>query len=477
MKPPIPGNETERLAALREYHILDTLPEQAYDDITALAAHLCGTPLAVITLVDEDRQWFKSRVGLDLTETPREFSFCAHAILDVDLFEVADTERDLRFADHPGVSGYPHVRFYAGAPLVTAEGQALGTLCVADTVPRRLTEQQQSSLRALARQVMAQLELRRSVTHLESLLAERDRMERDVLERAERGLRHHGVLIELARLDKSDLDAALRSIARRDAETLGVTRVGVWLFEEEGRALACRSLYDARTGQHENGIRLPAEEYPRYFAAMGEHRVIAAHDAQNDPRTSEFREAYLKPLGITAMLDVPIWRDGRVAGIVCHEHTDGPRQWSTEDQDFAVSVADMVSLALEAGDRARAQEALRASEASYRAIFDLSNDAIYVHDAETAEVVDMNQRACEEHDCSRADIPAIGLGRISAEEEGFTRDRRQPRQERVPVADEPRAAHPHEQHPRLRAAPREAGRRGRARPAPSTTSSRPGGTC
>lgn len=423
MKPPTPANENERIAALREYDILDSLPEQAYDDITALAAHLCGTPLAVITLVDENRQWFKSQFGLDVAETPRDLSFCAHAILETDLFEVADATRDLRFSDHPGVLDSPRLRFYAGAPLVTSEGHALGTLCVADTVPRRLTDQQQKSLRALARQVMAQLDLRRNVARLEKLLEERDRMEREVLERAESGLRYHAVLVELARLDKSDVDEALRTITQRDAETLGVTRVGVWLFADEGRTLVCRSVYDTREGTHTGGPSLPAADYPRYFAAMGEQRVIAAHDAQNDPRTSEFRDSYLAPLGITAMLDVPIWREGRVVGIVCHEHAGGARRWTGEEQDFAVSVADMVSLALEAGERARAEAALRESEASYRAIFDLSNDAIYIHDPETGAVVDVNRKACEETGYTREELPKLELGALSARDEGYTRER------------------------------------------------------
>ena len=128
MKPPIPGNEEQRVAALREYRILDTLPEQAYDDITRLAAQICGTPVALITLVDADRQWFKAKFGLEERETSRDISFCAHAILESDLFEVPDTTRDLRFADNPLVMGGIRARFYAGAPLVTTDGYALGTL-------------------------------------------------------------------------------------------------------------------------------------------------------------------------------------------------------------------------------------------------------------------------------------------------------------------------------------------------------------
>lgn len=165
---PEPENEKERLAALREYEILDTLPEIGYDDITRIAAQICGTPIALVSLVDENRQWFKSRVGVDARETPRDRAFCAHAILEPDsLLVIEDATRDPRFAENPLVTGPPGIRFYAGAPLVTDEGQALGTLCVIDRRPRQLSEAQRSSLWALSRQVVAQMELRRAVNRLE----------------------------------------------------------------------------------------------------------------------------------------------------------------------------------------------------------------------------------------------------------------------------------------------------------------------
>lgn len=172
-------DESGRLAALRKYKILDTDPERAFDDLTLLASHICGTPIALISLIDADRQWFKSRVGLSITETSRSVSFCTHAIKQRDLFVIPDARDSEMFRDNPFVAIEDGIRFYAGAPLVTPGGHALGTLCVLDKVPRTLTPEQLEALDALRRQVEAQLELRVNLMELEEALKARDRAEED----------------------------------------------------------------------------------------------------------------------------------------------------------------------------------------------------------------------------------------------------------------------------------------------------------
>ncbi len=170
-------SETERLATLHSYRILDTQPEQAFDDLTLLASYICETPMALITLVDADRQWFKSRIGVSQSETSRSISFCSHAIAQMGLYIVADAANHETFRDNPLVTGEPNIRFYAGAPLVAPNGLALGTLCVVDRVPRTLTPAQIEALDALRRQVQAQLELRVNLIDLHHALARRDEAE------------------------------------------------------------------------------------------------------------------------------------------------------------------------------------------------------------------------------------------------------------------------------------------------------------
>jgi GAF domain-containing protein len=173
MPAPAPAADAARVAALQKYAILDTEPEQAFEDLTLLASYICKTPIAAISLVDEDRQWFKARIGLGVSQTPRDIAFCSTAIQQSDVMIVPDTFQDERFRDNPLVVSDPYIRFYAGAPLINEEGYALGTLCVVDRAPREFGPDQKEALQALSRLVLAQLELRRNLKLLKEALTER----------------------------------------------------------------------------------------------------------------------------------------------------------------------------------------------------------------------------------------------------------------------------------------------------------------
>src|SRR6201987_22008 len=166
-------NEAKRLKVLWQYDVLDTVPEELFDDLTELAARICEAPIALISLVDEKRQWFKSKLGTTVNETSRDISFCSHEIKQSDLFIVPDATKDERFAKNPLVISDPKIRFYAGAPLITPDGYALGTLCIIDTVPRELRPDQKQALGILARHVVSQLELRRRSRELTEVLREK----------------------------------------------------------------------------------------------------------------------------------------------------------------------------------------------------------------------------------------------------------------------------------------------------------------
>jgi GAF domain-containing protein len=169
---PKPHNEAERLESLKQYQILDTLPEEVYNDIARMASEICGTPMAMLSLIDEDRQWVKAKEGLDLIESERDISFCGHAIINPDEpFIVEDARYDERFHDNPFTTGETKIVFYAGVPVVDPEGHALGTLCVLDNRPRDMSTTKMDALKALAKSVQTHFELRKTQMELEKAKA------------------------------------------------------------------------------------------------------------------------------------------------------------------------------------------------------------------------------------------------------------------------------------------------------------------
>jgi GAF domain-containing protein len=177
--PILSKDDAARVSALQKYAILDSEPEQAFDDLTLLASYVCKTPIALISLIDEDRQWFKSKVGISATETSRDIAFCSTAIQQQDVLVVPDTLQDERFRTNPLVVSEPNIRFYAGAPLINEDGYALGTLCVVDRTPRNLAPEQEAALKALSRLVLMQLEFRRNLILLKEALNDRTREEHE----------------------------------------------------------------------------------------------------------------------------------------------------------------------------------------------------------------------------------------------------------------------------------------------------------
>ncbi|MEH2119512.1 hybrid sensor histidine kinase/response regulator [Nostoc sp.] len=204
-------------------------------------------------------------------------------------------------------------------------------------------------------------------------------------------------LVQLARsktFEQGNLNAVLREITETTARTLLVQRVGVWLYNQERSKIECIDLYDVSTKEHSFGNSLSQKNYPAYFQALEEERTIAANDARNDTRTKELSESYLSVLGVTSLLDAPIWLEGRLVGVVCHEHIGESRQWTLEEETFAGSIADFVTLAIEASERNVVQEALRQSEVQFRAIFERSSIGIGLIDMK-AKIVDTNPALCE----------------------------------------------------------------------------------
>jgi PAS domain S-box-containing protein len=330
--PPLPPHEAARLAALRSLEILDTASEESFDELTALAASICQTPIALVSLIDEDRQWFKSRVGWTATATPRDVSFCAHTILERDLLIVPDASADERFANSPLVTSDPGIRFYAGAPLVTPEGHALGALCVIDRRPRELTAEQTQALRILSHQVVALVQTRRHLAELqqseEALRAGEQRFRTFVDHAADAFFLHE------------EGTARVLDVNRRACESLGYTRdelIGMNAFDFDPDHTPARR-----------------EDLLRQLAAG---------------KTAAFESRHRRKDGTVFPVEVR-----------AREFREGDRRF-------------LVSLARDITERKRAEEALRVSEGRFRGTFENAAVGI-IHTDAAGRFLRVNDKFC-----------------------------------------------------------------------------------
>lgn len=298
MLAPTPTNEVERLAALHLLNVLDTPPEKQFDDITRLVATICEVPIALVSLIDRDRQWFKSKFGIDAAETHRDWAFCAHAILGDSLFVVPDTAADERFRNNALVTGEPNIRFYAGCPLKSSDGFNLGTLCAIDRVPRQLTPVQIDALEILARQVVAQLLLRRQVDELANRLAERNRVEAELRASERRFRAIFDSTIQYTGL--LDTDGTLLEANRTSLVSAGIDAADV----------IGRPFWDAIWWAHNPALQLELRDGIRRAAAGALVRFEAEHPlADGSVATIDFSISPIRDEDGRVVLLVPEGRD------------------------------------------------------------------------------------------------------------------------------------------------------------------------
>jgi len=331
------ADELARLEALARYQILDTAAEAAYDELTQLAAQICGTPIALISLLDHDRQWFKSRVGLTVSETPRAIAFCDHTILQAEPLVVQDALLDERFATNPLVTGDPHIWFYAGIPLTTPDHYRIGTLSVIDRVARQLSADQMQALQVLSRQVVSQLELHR---HVAVLQASERRLQQKVQQETL-------VRVVTERIRQSlELDTILTTTVTEIRQVLQTDRVMLFQLEPDGSGYVVQESVDvhwqALLGQKLVDPYFQASYIQKYF----EGRVSAVADT-NDGSLQPCYADFLRQLDVQANLVVPILQTGHLWGLLIAQQCAQPRRWSEDEIQLLKLLADQVAIAIQ----------------------------------------------------------------------------------------------------------------------------------
>jgi signal transduction histidine kinase/CheY-like chemotaxis protein len=342
---PLPENEALRLQALNRCEVLDTPPEAAFDDLTRLAAQICQTPVALVSLVDAGRQWFKSKVGLDASETPRDIAFCAHALTQPgELLIVPNTLADPRFAGNPLVIEAPHIRFYAGAPLVTPDGFVLGSLCVIDFVSRNLSLEQRETLRVLARQVVTQLELRHNLKTLENTLEQRRQAEDSLQHQIQRALLLKQITQKIRQ--SLDVDQILQTTATQIGQAFRVNRCVIRTYISAPAPKApgvAEYLEDGHESASE--LEIPAVDNPHMQRLLLHDQAIASPNVYAEPlllpTAALYRQVYLK-----SMLAVRTSYNNEPNGVIELHQCDRFRPWTADEIELLEAVAAQLGIAL-----------------------------------------------------------------------------------------------------------------------------------
>ncbi len=364
------GDEAARLNALYQYQVLDTPPASTFDELTTLAAELCQTPIALISLVDADRQWFKSRVGVAITETSRSVAFCAHAIQQAEIFVVRDALADKRFAHNPLVTQNPKIRFYAGVPLITTDGFALGTLCVIDYEPRDLNQRQIRGLETLSHQVMAQLELERHTLKLQHTTTEVEHLKQQLIEQ-EFFSQQELILLNLANQLRNslELNTILQTAVEEIRNLLKVDRCYfVWCLSE-GDQLISTMTHEAKTPTLPSLFDQLSERYGSFLtASISSQTLLKIDDVHTTTQLAAEAQAELLQLGFTSELLLPLkTQSGELGAIVCsHCHT--PRTWTDREVKLLQTVVEQLAVALDQAEllsRSRATALAAQTQAEY----------------------------------------------------------------------------------------------------------------
>jgi signal transduction histidine kinase len=343
-------SELARLKALYQFQVFEIAPDRALNDLTALAADLCQTSIALVSFIGADRQWVKSKVGTTLTEIRRDLAFCNHTIRQSDVFVIPDTLNDPRFANHPFVTHDPHIRFYAGVPLRTSSGCILGTLCVMDSEPRDLNPKQQKGLQILSQQVVAQLELKRNTTKLRQLIPEMKQLKQQLIDR-ESISQQDSILFNLANQIRNslDLDTILQTAVNEIHTLLHVDRCDfVWCLPD-GNQFSFMVTHEATNPELPIGMgELSIKPDSILTKAILNLEMLRIEDvsATTAALTTEDR-ALLHQLKVTSVLLLPIrTHSGQLGAIICHQ-CRGIRRWTEGEVHLLKGVSDQVAIALD----------------------------------------------------------------------------------------------------------------------------------